>query len=121
MNVPVFTILRQTQNGITRKAPHCTAIEQCIVSARLYLSARANEIARAVVAGGVVKCVGFFQIGIVRKRLLDVFQIGKANAGKAPQDALNCRCRIAVDGQREIRHAVDAKFPFGVQLGKFFL
>ena len=121
MNVPVFAVLHQLQNSLAGKESRCTAVQQRSISVRLDLAAGAAEIAGAVVAGGGIKCVRVFEIGVAGKRRLHIRQVGKADAREALQDAFDRRRRIPVDGQREILHAVDAEFPFGVQLGKFLL
>ena len=120
MDTPVFTVLYQPQDRFTGEPARPTD-QLHIFPKRIDRTAGTGKSTGAVVAGGIVKCVGFFQIEIVRKRLLYIFQISKTNAGKTLQDTFDRRCRIAVDGQRTIRHAVDPEAPFGVQLCKFLL
>ena len=121
MNVPVFAVLHQLQNSLAGKRSRRAAVQQRSISVRLDLAAGAAEIAGAVVAGGGIKCVRVFEIGVAGKRRLHIRQVGKADAREALQDVFDRRRRIPVDGQWEILHAVDAEFPFGVQLGKFLL
>ena len=121
MNVPVFAVLHQLQNSLAGKRSRRAAVQQRSISVRLDLAAGAAEIAGDVVAGGGIKCVRVFEIGVAGKRRLHIRQVGKADAREALQDAFDRRRRIPVDRQWEILHAVDAEFPFGVQLGKFLL
>ena len=82
-------------------------------------SRRCGKVAGAVVAGGVIERVGAFQIGIAGERLLDIFEVGKADAREALQDGLDRQRRIPVDGQREILQAFRLEVgPFVLQLGK---
>ena len=82
MDTPVFTVLYQPQDRFTGEPARPTD-QLHIFPKRIDRTAGTGKSTGAVVAGGVIERVGAFQIRIAGERLLDILEVGKADAREA--------------------------------------